>query len=283
MTIAAGFLTTEGILLCADTQYSGGMKVDRTKIFPSRYGNDATVAFALAGSEAYGKMAIQDCQRAISRIRPDVFTLESIYESIRATITQIHERYVDTRPEAERGGARFELLIAVSHRIEGLHLYVNRHTALSEVDSHECVGIGEYLAGYLIGSHIKASMGQTLILAGQMLGALKCYDANCGGFSQHLILRMDGTVGVLPEFWGMVSEACIFEYESAIRRLLQYTFDGDIPSEDFEKALNAFPDAVRGIRNRWGQRLAECAANQALMQMISTQEVENLRKLPPYG
>jgi 20S proteasome alpha/beta subunit len=60
MTIAAGFACRDGILLCTDSRYSDGRKVDGRKIFPFQL-NGGAVAFALAGNAAFAKRAIEEC------------------------------------------------------------------------------------------------------------------------------------------------------------------------------------------------------------------------------
>src|ERR1035438_7824321 len=67
MTIAAGFVVRDGILLCADTLYTDGYtKEYRDKIFPWPK-KGAAVCFALAGSAHVGGHAIRQCQAALSR------------------------------------------------------------------------------------------------------------------------------------------------------------------------------------------------------------------------
>src|SRR5437867_13255703 len=65
VTIAAGFLGNDGLLLCADTLYTDGYtKEYREKIF-SWTRKNAAVCFALAGSDAVGRMTVEHCQWAL--------------------------------------------------------------------------------------------------------------------------------------------------------------------------------------------------------------------------
>ena len=64
MTIVAGFCAADGIVLAGDTMYSGGAKIHQPKLFSYSVAlgeNPCSLAFALTGNEAYGKMAIEDC------------------------------------------------------------------------------------------------------------------------------------------------------------------------------------------------------------------------------
>ena len=61
----------DGILLCADTQYTGGTKIRQSKLFDHNFGggpDNVAMAFGLAGSETYGKLAIEECVDSLSSV-----------------------------------------------------------------------------------------------------------------------------------------------------------------------------------------------------------------------
>src|SRR5690242_2826736 len=61
VTIAAGFMAIDGVLICADTLYTDGYtKVYLDKIFTQEL-RHAVVVFGLAGNAATGGTAIEDC------------------------------------------------------------------------------------------------------------------------------------------------------------------------------------------------------------------------------
>ena len=68
MTIAAGFVTRDGVLLCADTQFTGGAKVYRHKIRAFTLNDGTILVFALAGHLDYAVMAIEECLEAIDAV-----------------------------------------------------------------------------------------------------------------------------------------------------------------------------------------------------------------------
>src|ERR1019366_7521364 len=221
MTIAAGFVVQDGIVLCADTKYSGSMKVDRTKLFPTRFDSSLSVVFALAGHEGYGKMAAEDCNDAIAAIDPSARSAIRVKRAIRGVVSGINRNYIDVMPTpSDREDARFNLLAAVWHEIDGLHLFQVLRTSIVEVASHECIGIGDYLAGYLIGHPPPMDARMAIILATHMLSALKSYDANCGGYSQFITLRPDGTITQSKWYDSKVGDDHVFAYEQEVRRLL---------------------------------------------------------------
>src|SRR5664280_653767 len=100
MTIAAGFRVHNGILVCADSQYSdGARKVFKPKVFryDARKPSDCAVIFALSGSEANAVAGIEDCIEAIkTHGGPHAFS--AIRRIFRETINEVHMQYVDSRP-----------------------------------------------------------------------------------------------------------------------------------------------------------------------------------------
>jgi hypothetical protein len=86
MTIAAGFRIDDGILICAESQYTGAAKIFQQKIFPMTITGDSYV-FALAGHELNGKMAIDECQEAISELAPEQRSLRNVTLSLRVYLT----------------------------------------------------------------------------------------------------------------------------------------------------------------------------------------------------
>ena len=91
MTIAAGFVATDGILLFTDTQYSGFEKTYREKII--RASSVPMVHFAISGDVDYAKSAIEDCRDAIKNIPYPEQSIWNVRKSIRRTIKRILEEY----------------------------------------------------------------------------------------------------------------------------------------------------------------------------------------------
>jgi hypothetical protein len=146
MTIVAGFVVQDGIVLCADTMYSGGMKVDRTKLFPARFDNGLSVVFALAGHEGCAKMAIQDCNDALAAIASDARSMKRIRRAVLGVVNSIHKNDIAALPQpTAQEEAQFSLLVAAWNEIEGLHLFKVLRTSIAEVKSYECHGIGRVL------------------------------------------------------------------------------------------------------------------------------------------
>src|SRR3954447_16882605 len=69
MTIAAGFVASDGVLLCADTLYSDGYtKEYHDKVF-TWTGNRLALVLAMWGHAANGRMAVDESIEAASKIK----------------------------------------------------------------------------------------------------------------------------------------------------------------------------------------------------------------------
>jgi hypothetical protein len=268
MTIAAGFCTDKGILLCADSQYTGGAKVNQQKLFGYTIlqpGFDTiNVTFALAGHEIYGKMAIENCVDALQSCKPKELTLRKARHLLRTAVKDIHEQYVDTRPDpVEKDNARFELVIGCwLPQGGGLKLFRTNGPGVVSGGDYYCVGIGAYLGDYLMRNVFNRSMSirEVALLAIQALAAAKAYDANCGGESQFLVIHSDGELGSLIEYNNIQQvETYIADFEKLTRTLLFNLADFSLglrelastSDQKFEEMLAKFVDSIRGMRKLW--------------------------------
>jgi hypothetical protein len=117
MTMAAGFVVQDGIVLCTDCLYSGGVKIHGKKIFPLPL-NGGAVAFALAGHEPFAKRAIEECYSFLDGNRDFQRSVAGIKDTVEAALKKFYEEFVFTRPKDERENVRFQLLVAAASLTE---------------------------------------------------------------------------------------------------------------------------------------------------------------------
>ncbi len=252
MTIAAGFRVQEGILLCADTQYTGTQIINETKLFPLDCG-EVRVVMALAGSEAYGKMVIQECLEAI-RQSSMTRTLRAMRLAIRETLKPLYEEYVDTRPTAaERDGAQFCTLTALWSKAEGLDLIASQDTAVWTVPSWNCLGSGEYLARFLLDPVYTPSISSEIAvrLAAQAMAAIKGYDAACGGDTEMILMHSDGSMEAVDQRKIRRAEHRMQEHEREGRKLMLSLANLSQRDDRFDEDLKTFSDRARETRQSW--------------------------------
>jgi hypothetical protein len=262
MTIAAGFRVRDGIVLCSDSQYTGGSKVYQRKLFGYDLGSTeypCALAFALAGHENYGLMAIEDCVEAIRSCPLAERSTARVKGLLRATIKQVHESYVDARPESERADSRFDLLIGASlPGAGGLSCFRSSGPAVLAVEGYHCSGMGAYLGDYLIRNtfYPRMQIKDVLLLATQTLAAVKSYDATCGGGSQFIVLPVEG--GFTPFNYDVRSaEEYIAAFQEQVRRLLFHFGDIDQTEEQFKGRLRDFEVVLHALREGWKSKAQE--------------------------
>jgi 20S proteasome alpha/beta subunit len=267
MTIAAGFVTEDGVVLCTDSQYSGGIKRNGKKIFPMQL-NGSAVAFALAGNEAFAKRAIEECFACLDmRENSDrQHSIGGIKDVLEAALKDFHERFVFTRPSEERETVRFSLLVAVASLKEKPVVFCSHETVLIPIDGHECLG-----AGYFVGHHIieigyrsKMSLDDAVALAIHVVTMAKEYVDGVGGPTQILWIK-DGIVSPFhPLNAAVYTEPLILNHERESAELLFHAANPRLSDEEFQGYAGRFAATVGLIRKHWRQSFE----NQDLLQML---------------
>jgi hypothetical protein len=149
MTIAAGFVCSDGVLLASDTQYTG-VEIRHGRKFWTLSVGDALVIVGGAGTEAALKRIREEAE---DRLKPGMSKLQIVgaVEASLALVDQLLQLPDDQKTE---------LLVAI--RIDNRTLlYENqgRGLGLSLVDyDSQCVGIGFSLGLYFVRSLFRPSM-----------------------------------------------------------------------------------------------------------------------------
>ncbi len=256
MTIAAGFVLTDGILLCADTLYEDGYtKEYRDKIFLWT-DKGASVSFALAGHASIGKMAVDDCIEALSACPKERLSIADALKIVRPILKTTHEQYVEARPFEYREISRFSLLVAVCALNESPRLYLASDAAFERVHSFDCVGVGRQLGRYIIEPMFQSSMNinQAVPLAIQALASAKERVDGVGGKSQFIAIRRNGPVSDVVPHDVNLTEPLVLEYQRRAAGLLLAAADSQIDETEFKKRKDSFGTYVQELRAKWKER-----------------------------
>jgi len=266
MTIAAGFSYEGGVLLCADTLYTGAMKVHQSKIVPFEH-NGGFAAFALAGHEGYAKLAIQACQRSVRKSQRA--TSEDVRQAAEDALVSVYSKHIDARPVHEQYESQIALLVASWGENDGLHLYASRKTAVIETQTFECIGSGEYLAHYIVSpvyesgpsaqlmrGDWKLGKRDAIVLAIKAMAAVKTHDPSCGGRSEMLAISSDGSRTPIGyhhlDREIQQAESIVAEFNEAFNQLLFSIADPSISDENLiRQAQDYAANVVKGLRYRW--------------------------------
>ena len=249
MTIVAGFRVKDGVLLCADTMYSGDMKIYQPKIFRVET-DEAKFGFALAGNEVYGKMAFQECQKAVEQCPVGERTKLRLIPILRDVLQAVAENYGNVK---DPHLTRFDFLIAAWFKDGGAEFYYAQPPAMLSEGTFRCLGTGAYLGYHMITSAYEPDMPvhRALILATEALAASKGHDVNCGGKSEFLLVRNDGVFSDLAHFNVAAAEECIAEYNRLSQQLLLDLGSLRTEEMDFSHQFNGFEERIIGLRRTW--------------------------------
>jgi 20S proteasome alpha/beta subunit len=256
MTIVAGFVVNDGILLCGDTMYTGGMKIHQSKLVGATIADSTDKAdhcsfvFGLAGNETNAQMAIEDCIEDLKECPIKQRTLRGVTKVFRKAILGIHSDYVD----ATKFGTEFSLIIgAWLPRGGGHQLFVSNSAGLVRRSDYDCIGAGSYLGHYVIRPVFNRQMHikEVVLLAIQAVSAAKKYDPDCGGDTHFMTISPDGSLSGVVPYNISSSEAHIAAFEEKTRKFLFDVVHEQLDEAEFETRLGAFNYDVRGIRAFW--------------------------------
>ncbi len=244
MTIAAGFVCGDGILLSADTRLTeaGEIKLDRSKIIETLLTDDSNAVFAFAGNDYLMRMIIEECRDNLRAQLHDC-SLQHFKAIVRETIKPISEDYPNET---------LQLLMAVRLRND-LHLLASYCAVVKEVDGYECIGSGHSIAHYVLSKSFKYfdHLEMTRFRATCALKAAKEIDEPCGGRSEMVLLRSDGTTDRHPPRPTQFLEECINKCEKLSAELLWTVFDPFMTDEHFKNNFTMIYQLTSYIRDQY--------------------------------
>jgi 20S proteasome alpha/beta subunit len=253
MTIAAGLLCRDGVILCADTEYTGSQhKSQDSKIdnfgFPG-----GKIAYAFAGHEENARAAIDKLQR-------ELFA-NQFPPSVRDVIDRVVDRqyrknvapYNDTNLD-------YQLLLAYwGQQTQHTELYVTRRTAVRPVRSFSCIGYGGEFASHILKPqfHRLSSDRDAWHICAYMLALVKRAVPYCGGASIFMMLQNDGEIGVttseLPNSPVQQIENFARVYDWLIQQLFLSVVNPTMSNDDFERTMDGFKNSLLKSRTEWSR------------------------------
>lgn len=250
MTIAAGFVHRDGVLLASDTLHEGyGYRIYESKI---RHFNcpAGMVAFTYAGNAKAAIATIQKCKNEMRRFSQ---------KDILAEVERIHAREYTAKilslpTQSSDWNLHYQLLVAVRPLGGAAELYETDQLNFSPVTTYQCLGAGTSLARYLIKPTFVVGMPEdgVLRLAAYALAAAKDNAEGCGGSSLFLSLRNNGTLGELySEPAAQHIEDSYKWFDFVAQHLFLHHLDLAVSDSDFEGNLGNFDREMRHMRHKW--------------------------------
>ena len=262
MTIAAGFVYRDGVMLCADTLIQmWPAKLYGMKIAPLD-GPWGTGRVACSGDYDRAAAAVDKCRDALLKA-PQKNPLEVVKETVRRHYTASvmkHPHYgIDHN-------IPYSLLFAMRFGNERCRLYVTQETDTREIDTYRAIGAGGPLGLQLSAPLYRLGMTEkkTAALAGYVLATVKDNVDGCGGRSTLVSIRHDGSIVEFMDDMSVeldLSHADHFasEFNKRAAHLFVSHISPEVDDAEFEKRFADFFGFVSWLR---GQRKAATQATQ---------------------
>lgn len=250
VTIGAGFLCTDGVVLCADTQETiNDLTKTRASKLMVKEAPDRKLVIAGAGDSAFIDKLIELIWCATLSANA---TIDDVSDMVKDTVTETHRRYkefyhVGMMPTAE-------LLFGVWVQGQGVRLYTTEGPIVNRVDKTQTVGVGWVLADYIIDRMFRSSMSamEARTLAAYMLLRVKEYVAGCGGDSEIVILQNDGAIHKMRDLTASRLASVISRAEIYLPNVMIAMAMGHSKRE-FDRILKDFCDFLRECKTEWDE------------------------------
>ncbi len=252
MTIAAGFLCPDGIVVCADSEVStDSEKYEESKIFTLSASDGPTVIFAGSGWFDYVKMTV-DKIMGRAAFMTHAHEIEEIVEQ---TVLEVHRKHIRYYPAEPK--PFFNLLVGIRDE-SGLRLLLSSATSVRRVTEYACIGIGETLANYLSRGLTpqRESSEDAALLAVQILDQVKSNVPGCGGrFSEVVIVTKAGQILRIPPSSLLDIEYRARDFVRLLKPLLMSFSNPTLPESEFETKLSEFGEQCRRVREESKERM----------------------------
>jgi hypothetical protein len=252
MTIAAGFVCHDGIVLCADSQESYGdykwpvkkLAIPRTHIQP--------IMIAGAG---FGPAIDTAAQKILQKIAMSGASHEQVIRFIEEILREIHQEDLPYYPKAPDDVLAFELLIAFSTE-DGGGLYKSSGSLLKRVDYFEIIGSGSITNFFAHTLYRKnpfdrpnTSLSEGSVLAAYLIHLAKSQLSSIGGRSEIVTLSNAGDIRYASDWDVPHWERFFSEYQWLSGKVMLDCADPNSSEDDFNMRFDTFIEAIRATKS----------------------------------
>ena len=151
VTIAAGFICEDGLLLCADTKITTSVKTNESKmVHHVSDDRQCSLTFVMSSDDLnFPRAAIQSCWEYASGMDFASATMESVRNVVQFPLAEFYRDHIYAHPDRSPTLVFQQLLVGIWLRGETA-LFRPHETLLIPVEDYECIGSGAYLAKYLM-------------------------------------------------------------------------------------------------------------------------------------
>ena len=275
MTIAAGLVCEDGIVLCADSQESAGQfKWPVEKLtFTQKFGYPVIVAGA-----GFGPAIDNASQRILARLEGGYDSPDANVDHIQTILRDIHENDLENHPLGKEV-TEFQLLIAFYVKGYGAYLYHTSGSLVNRVKYFQVIGSGaivNYFAHSLYRKNpfnrpdIGLSEGKTL--AAYLAYLAKTQLSTVGGRSVLLALDGKGEIGYASEWEIPQWERFFSEFQWLQGQLMLDTVHPGVSSADYAQVVDDF---AAKMKERKLKLLEETQQWEDIFRPFSAEELGN--------
>lgn len=256
MTIATGIICQDGLLLAADSKFSGGgQTILGTKLFAESL-SFGSVAFTFAGHMAFAQATISKALHVLKIKQAKITTTEDVADEIQKILEKEYNAHVYRHPDRASQQFEYDLIVGVRTNVDQApRLFSSLCTCLRpSSDKFESVGTGNALFNYLTRRNElrqDKTLEEMLVQVVTAMGSVKGYVEGCGGNTEAIAIRNDGTLTSGKRFDLFSTE----KYGMAFHRDSQRLFDAfsnyAVSENEFEALLGIFESDVRKLRAAW--------------------------------
>lgn len=241
MTIAAGFHFDLGILLCADTQYTGNAKSNQTKITKIRH-HAATLVTVLAGRQMYAARGLELIRRGVTSLPENQLSRGKLQDIIEQSLRELFDKHIYTHPDwGKENAPDFSFVIGLYSPIDGHCLLATEETICAELPDRVCLGSGSYLGDYLSRMYRgkDCTLDDMVSLAIYILQQTKSYDSYCGGSSEFITLWDDGDTSQVNQYDVSIGESYSELFTKCVSNIFYAAADLNRSVDDLRDKLYA--------------------------------------------
>lgn len=264
VTIAAGFVCRDGVVICADTQETYGnllkISVPKITIRPgARVPGQPRMVMAGAGDGPFIDKLADEAWKNVTRA--GVTELDAVADAIETAIKNTYEEFGRIYQAGAMPTAELIYGVVGSTRLPSL--FRASGPVVNSIPTYASIGVGLYMADYIADRMGHASMmdsGWAELLGIYLLQQAKDYIDGCGGESHVVTLHGNGTVTRLDHADVLLIGGHMKRLDQQTSAVLLSAPDLDLSDEEFRKRVEIFTTFVEEMRQEHRRQKTEIDA-----------------------
>ncbi len=249
MTIAAGFRCSDGIVLCADSEYTeGGLLKFTGSKFSVLNGFDCNLVTVFSGDQDFATMGSDEIQAGVLK---SGMTAEDVLPIIKSVIERLHKKHMYQHPRAGYAeGPEVYFLIGLWTKKDGFELWTTSRTTVTRVPQWHTIGAGHYLAAYLGKTLLMdpVNVSEAALLGSYLLTQAKEHVPGCGGNTTIVTLTKEGEIKTESNLYDSERQIFFDDFEKMVKCFFYTLGNLDLPIDEFNRTLESTIQKSKNLR-----------------------------------